>query len=204
MKNNKHVLPVAALAAFLMAAPLGACTTAPPMSAVQPDLTFAQYQNIPLAVSRIDVFEEYKAGANSNSVEHEFETPPGVAAHNLAKTKLVAAGAGNGKILRVFIDDASVQRQNLPVRTDLVGTFTRQPAEKYAARVTMRFELVDETAPDIVLGRANIGSDRTTSILENTSLADRDQAYLNLTEALMRDVYDGFRTTVQRTFGTPR
>lgn len=193
-------LAAAGIAASLA---LSGCMTSPPQSVMQPDLTFAQYQDVPLAVSRIEVLNMFQPKPAGQHVEHEFEVPPAAAAEKLAKTRLVAAGAGTGKILRVFIDDAAVTRQNLAVRDDFVGTFTRQPSEKYAARVAMRFELVDEMAPDIVLGRANISSDRATTILENTSLADRDQAYLNLTEALMRDIYEGFRTTVQRTFGAP-
>lgn len=181
---------------------LSGCMTSPPMSMAQPDLTFAQYQGIPVNVAKVEVFNQYTPPMDGRHVESEFQTPPATAAENLAKAKLLATGTAN--ILRVYIDEASVVMQKLPKDTGFMSTFVRQPSERYAARVALRFELVDATAPDIVIGRANISSDRTTTILENTSLADRDQAYLDLTEALMKDIYDGFVSTVQPNFGVPR
>ncbi len=201
MKKNKFTL-LAAVAAVALSVSVAACTSAPPMTLTQPDLTFAQMQEIPLAVAKIEIFDEYKSPMGGNNIEHEFATPPAVAAKNLIQSKLKPAG--DRQILRVFIDDASVRGEKLPVRTDFQGFFTREVSERFVARVALRFELVNEDAPDIVIGRANVSSDRTSSLVENASLADRDVVYTALTEALMRDLYEGFSTTVRGNFGMPR
>lgn len=201
MKKNKNPL-LAAVAAIALSISVTACTSAPPMTLTQPDLTFAQMQEITLAVSKIEIFDAYKSPMGGNNVEHEFSTPPSVAARNLIQSKLKAVG--DRQILRVFIDDASVRGQKLPIQTDFSGFFTRETSERFVARIALRFELVNEDAPDIVIGRANVSSDRTSSLVENASLADRDVVYTALTEALMRDLYEGFATTVRGNFGSPR
>lgn len=201
MKKNKFTL-LAAVAALALSVSVAACTSAPPMTLTQPDLTFAQMQEIPLAVAKIEIYDEYKQPMGGTNIEHEFATPPAAATRNLIQSKLKAAG--DRQILRVFIDDASVRAQKLPVRTDFEGFFTREVSERFIGRVALRFELVNEDAPDIVIGRANVSSDRTSSLVENASLADRDVVYTALTEALMRDLYEGFATTVRGNFGTPR
>lgn len=201
MKKNKFTL-LAAVAVVTLSLSVAACTSAPPMTLTQPDLTFAQMQEIPLAVAKIEIFDDYKPPMGGNNIEHEFATPPSVAAKNLIQSKLRAAG--DRQVLRVFIDDASVRGEKLPVRTDFQGFFTREVSERFVARVALRFELVNEDAPDIVIGRANVSSDRTSSLVENASLADRDVVYTALTEALMRDLYEGFSTTVRGNFGMQR
>lgn len=186
----------------LMAAPmLSGCTNAPPMTLNQPDLTFAQMQPIAVNVAKIEVFAEYKAPMAGPNIEHEFQTPPLESIRQLLQTKLTPAG--DRQILRAFIDDASVRMDRLKIRDDFMGTFYREPAERYIGRIAVRFELVNEDAPDIILARANISSDRNNSTLENASLADRDQAYMMLTESMMNDIYEGLRTTVKQSFGAP-
>ncbi len=200
MNRNKPV--VLAATALALALSLSACTSAPPMTLSQPELTFAQMQEIPLAVAKIEIYDEYKAPLGGVNVEHEFATPPAVATRSLIGDKLKAAG--DRRVLRVFIDDASVKAEKLAVRGDFAGLFTREPSERFIGRVALRFELVNEDAPDIVIGRANVSSDRTSTLYENASLADRDGVYMALTEALMRDLYEGFSTTVRGNFGMPR
>ncbi len=189
---------------LMMALSIGmaGCTSAPPMTLAQPDLTFEQLAPVSLAVSKIEIYDQYKSPMTGRNIEHEFSTTPAAAARRLIEKKLAATGTR--QILRVYIDDASVVRDNLPVAKDFWGEFSREPSEKMLARVALRFELVNEEAPDIVVGRASVVSDRTRSLLENTSLADRDRAYLNLTEELMSDLYAGFKTVVRDTFGAPR
>ena len=122
MKNSKPKM-LAAVAVIALTLGVAACTSAPPMTIEQPDLTFAQMQDVPLAVAKIEVFEEYKSPMGGANIEHEFATPPMVAARNLIQSKLKAAG--DRQVLRVFIDDASVKSQKLPVSNDFMGTLPR-------------------------------------------------------------------------------
>ena len=175
------------------------CASAPPVTSVLPDLTFAQLQPVALNVAKIEVFEEYKPGSKTGNIEHEFSPAPLAVARRIVDEKLQAQGSN--RVLRVFIEEASVISTPQPVVKNFWGNFRREVAERYDARVALRFELVNEEAPDIIIGRATVISDRTKSILENTTLAERDRINLSLNEAIAQDLYAGFRTTVAETFG---
>ncbi len=192
----KTVSKALALSVMLM---LSACIDAPPASSPKTELTFAQMQSIPLHVARVEVIDEFKSPVSGGHVEHLFPIAPSVAVKDLLAKKLSAEGVDN--ILRVIITDASVKEEKLAVTEDFLGNFRREPSERYNARVALRFELVNEQAPDIVIGNASVIGQRTKTVLEDTSPADRDRAYLLLTEELMTDVYNGLDTVVRDTFG---
>lgn len=182
----------------IFALALGACASAPPTTAL-PQLTFEQMQPISLNVARVEIIDAYRVPVSQDHVEHLLPVSPAETARKLVEKTLVPAGAGN--VLRVIIDDASARVQKLPVRDDFWGNFTREPSEKYHAHVALRFELADERAPDIVLGHASVIADRTKTVLEHVSPADRDRAYFALAEDLAGDIYNGLSTTVRDTFG---
>ena len=184
--------------ALILVLALSACVNAPPVTSQQVELTLGQMQPIALHVAKIEVFDEFKSPVTEGRVEHLFPTHPSVAAKSLVETKLKADGVDN--ILRVMIEDASVTEQKLKVANDFLSNFTREPSERYNARVALRFELVNEHAPDIVIAHATVIGQRTKTILENTSPADRDRAYVEMTEELMGDLYNGFDTVVRDTF----
>lgn len=178
---------------------LTACVNGVPGEVKPVDLTFPQFAPVQVNVAKVEVYDNFNPSAAAGHIEHEFPTAPDQAAKALLESKLQAGGSG--QILRAYIDDASVISEKQPLSDGLASTFTRETSEIYRAHMAVRFELADTAAPDIVIGRANVTSDRTTSILENTSLADRDRAAVNLTNTLMGDVYAGLKGTVNDTFG---
>lgn len=186
------------LAALALALSLAACTTAPPATNALPELTFEQMAPISLHVAKIEVHDEFRTPVTQDHVEHLFPKTPAAAARELVEKKLTADGFDN--ILRVIIEDASVIEQKLPVSNDFWSNFTREPSERYNARVSLRFELVNEQAPDIIIGHASVIGERTKTVIEGTSPADRDRAYIALTEELMGDLYNGLDTVVRNTF----
>jgi hypothetical protein len=178
-----------------------ACTAAPPATDSMPIQTFEQMQQIRLNVAKVEVSDEYQAPTGNGHVEYMFPVTPATATRQLIEKKLLAQGDQN--ILRVIIEDASAQRETLQVTNDFWGTFRNDPAERYMAQVKLRFELVSESAPDIVKGHASVIGKRGKTVMENASPADRDQAMTELNDALMADVYDGLNTVVRNTFGMP-
>lgn len=195
MKGNKSGFIVLVLAAFL-----AACSTVSPPEGVVPDLTFEQMPAVPLHVGKIEIIEAYHTSDTPPHVEHLFKTPPLVAARRLAERQLQAAG-GDDTILRVIIEDASIVAANLPVTEGVRGLFVQEVAQRYDARVAIRFELVRPDAPDIVIGHAEVTATRSKPILEGISPAERDRAFFELSESLANDVSAGFQTTVRDTFG---
>jgi len=177
---------------------LSGCVKSPPASR-PPDMTFANMKPLEMNVAKIEVQNNYRPPLQDPNVEHTFRTPPYVAAENLVKKQLIAAGTEN--LLRVNIDDASVIREELPLTQGFMGNFMHEPAERLRAKVLLRFELFDLKAPDIVIGHAEVIAKREKTLMEGTSLADRDRAYFNLTEDMMDDLNDGLRSVVKNTFG---
>ncbi|MBI3441197.1 MAG: hypothetical protein HY052_05265 [Proteobacteria bacterium] len=178
---------------------LSACTETLPMVPHPPDMTFDHFKKIELDVATIEVQNNYKPPMRDPYIEHLFPTPPYVAAANLVKRQLIATGSEN--TLRVLIDDASVVAEELPIARGLENLLTKEPAERLKAKVLLHFELVSPWAPDIVLGHAEVTARRTKTLLEGTSVAERERAYFSLTEDLMDDLNDGLRTAVKNTFG---
>jgi hypothetical protein len=177
---------------------LSACAESPPPPTL-PDLTFANVNPIPLNVARIEVTDAYRPPMRSPNIEHLFRVPPADAVKNLLNRALAAAGSE--KTLRVEIEDASVIDEKLPVAHGFIGAFSREPSDRYNAKVFLRFELVDPAAPDIVIGHAEVVAHRSHSILNGDSPAERDHAEFELTEALMKDVSDSLNGVVKDTFG---
>ncbi len=179
-------------------AALTGCMEGPPVS-TPPDMTFANFQPLPINAAKIEVVDNYKPPMQDPNVEHSFRTPPYVAAERLLKKQLVAAG--NDNVLRAIIEDASVVSEELPTTKGFMGAFTQEPSERLKAKVLVRFELVNPRAPDVVLGHAEVIAKRDKSLMESISPADRDRAYFSLTEDLMDDLNDGMRSIVKNTFG---
>lgn len=188
------------ICAFVCMLALSACAAMGPATAPQEvsGLTFDNMQAVPLNVAKIEVFDAFNAPVTEGHVEHLFPVSPAAAARKMAEQKLSAEGSDN--LLRVVIEDASVMERKLPVGRDFWSNFNREPSERYDARVSLRFELVNEQAPDIVIGHASVIAERTKTVLEGTSPAARDRAWNEMTDALMGDLYNGFDGVVRNTF----
>lgn len=198
MKNPKITHKARILAVLLAGVMMTACTLSPPAPDV-PELTFAQVQPVGVNAARIEVIDEYQSPMGKPNVEHLFKTTPAQAVHMLVQKQLVAQGPQN--TLRVIIEDASVKQKDLPVTTGVLGAFSKEPAQQYDARMAVRFELVDPTAPDIVMARARVNAARSRTVENNISPATRDLAFFGLTEDLMNDLQVGIAGTVKDTLG---
>jgi hypothetical protein len=183
---------------FCAALFLSACVEAAPGSR-PPAMGFDNVSPVILDVMKIEVIDNYHPPLKDPNVEHTFPTTPAVAVRKLAERQLVAEGGHN--ILRVIIEDASVVREEILREKKFWEVFRREPSERLKAKVLLRFELVSERAPDIVVGRAEVLAKRHKDLLEGISLADRDRAYFRLTGDLMDDVSDGMKNIVRNTFG---
>lgn len=193
-------------AALLAAAVLAGCVS--PVAAPTPErMDYSRAGAVQVNVAKVEFHNEYNPQPGGNNIEYTFKVTPAAAARQLVEEKLVAGGFE--KILRVTVEDASVLREVLPesekglLEKGIFGAFATGPAEQLTGRVALRFEMVAENAPDIILGRASLVADRQTTVAGNASLAAREQAYHNLTQAMMNDIATGLGNVVQATFNRP-
>jgi hypothetical protein len=182
---------------FLSALFLASCTS--DTAQTVPDLNYTNVPPISLNVAKIEVRDDYVPPMRPPNVDHLFRQPPDVTVRDLLDHALIPSGGP--KTLRVIIEDASVIDRKLPDGGGVLDAITPRPSDRYDAHMALRFELFDPAAPDIITGHASVIAQRSTTLMNNFSPADRDRAAFNLTESLMRDVQDGLRTTVRNTFG---
>lgn len=166
---------------------------------IPPHMVFNKYKVISINSAEIEIDNRYEMSQMPPHVEHYFPISLETTMKNLIDSKLLALGESNR--LKVIIDDLSVVKEKLPEGTGFVGSFRKHPTHILKSRVVMRFELVDEKRPEVILGHSTLVAKRDRPVYGNMSVADKEHAYYQLTEALVDDVYKGFADTVQKYFG---
>lgn len=174
----KRILIACALA---LSAPLAACQTAPPATQA-PQLTYAHLDGLSLNVAAIDVVSPYKPTYAKPHVEHLFPTPPADAVRRWASERLQASGTIGVGVLT--IRDASVEESELPRDESLEALFTHEQTLRYSAVLDVRLDLSAPQGEGFVEARAT----RSITLSENATLNDREQAWLKMTEELIRDL----------------
>ncbi len=186
------------LAMFAAVLILAACQGAPPVTET-PDLSFDTLPQISMNVARIEIVDAYQPPMKAPNVDHLFKLSPRQVARSVLEKQLVANGSVN--TLRVTIEDASVVKKDLPVAQGFTGIFNNEESEGYTARVHLKFDLLAEDSPGHVLADAFVTSDRSQTLLEDSSPADRDMMFFTFDENIMKDIRQGVEGTVRRTFG---
>lgn len=167
------------------------------------DVPGISYQNaapVKVTAGRIEISNAYNATMTVPYVEHMFRVTPAAAAQELVRRQIVAT-EGNPQVLRVIVEDASVRQTIQPKADGVAGMVKRAPDEKFDSRIALRFELAEQAAPDVIIGRAQVVATRERTLRGGATLAERDREYQDLTQALVNDLSQGISTTVQNTFG---
>lgn len=186
------------LAMFAAIALLAGCQNAPPDTQT-PQLVFDTLPVINMNVARIEIVDGYQPPMKAPNVDHLFKQPPREVARRVLEKQLVANGSVN--TLRVTIEDASVVKKDLRVTQGFAGFFNNEQSEEYSSRVHLKFDLLSDENGGNVVADAFVTSERSQTLLEDSSPADRDMAFFNLDEEIMKDLRHGIEGTVRRTFG---
>lgn len=186
------------MALFAAVVLLSSCQSAPPDTQT-PVLMFDTLPQISMNVARIEIVDGYQPPMKAPNVDHLFRQPPREIARRVLEKQLVANGSNH--TLRVIIEDASVVKKELPVSQGFTGFFTNEQSEEYASRVSLKFQLIADDTSDRVVADAFVLSERTQTLLEDASPAERDMAFFTLDENIMQDLRKGIEGSVKRTFG---
>jgi hypothetical protein len=186
------------MAMFVAVSLLASCQNAPPDSQT-PQLVFDTLPQISMNVARIEIVDGYQPPMKAPNVDHLFKQPPRDVARRVLEKQLVANGSNH--TLRVIIEDASVIKKDLPVSQGFTGFFSNEESEEYNSRVSLKFQLIADDTADRVVADAFVLSERTQTLLEDSSPAERDMAFFTLDENIMQDLRKGIEGSVKRTFG---
>jgi len=193
MKRRTFICAMVGLPAGLA---LGACASDQPIPSPVAQVGFQHLPTIRLNVADVRMRSEYKSPLKAPNVEHLFATPPEHALLDWADTRLIAApGAGTQAIAEFVVEDAHVIETKLPKTEGLKGMFTYEPTERFDARVDARLEI--SGGADGATGQVRVTSERSIEVSENATLAEREQAWMELLERLMADFNAQMDTEIQ-------
>ncbi len=183
-KLSLFILPVVALG-------LAACET-PVKIQKLPELTYGHLPPLKLNVAKIEVVVQYQPPLKEPNVEHLFPTPPLKALRRWASDRLRAVGrSGTAKL---FITNARAIETSLQKKTGVVATFTKQQSDRYDLTVDTVLEVSDGRRG----GRVSARVTRFSTLREDITINERDRAWFDQTEALIKDFNAEFEKNIRR------
>lgn len=157
------------------------CETAPPPR--QPDpLSFTNLPPLVFDLGRIEVVER-PAAPDVADVGHLFATPPAAGVRQWVQERLRASGAEG--LLRVTIEEASARATPLETNAAFEDLFTEEQAERLDLRLRVTVAAID--ASGAVRGHASADTQRSRTLREGLTLAERELIYHELLLALFDD-----------------
>ncbi len=138
---------------------LAACDTADPAKPL-PRLTYDHLAAISLAVSRVEVVNRYQAPLRRPNVDHRFDTRPGDALADWARSRIKAVGGP--ATARFIIEDASAVEERLRLDTSLKGVFKKEQSARYLIRLAGALEILDAGGRRAGNASARVIQGRTT------------------------------------------
>ena len=178
-------MPVLALMGVL-AGLLGGCEGPSAARPNFPDIRFTDRPPLRLDVASVEVVDRFVPSFKEPNVEHLFPVTPARAAGNWARDRLQATNPGSDRRARFVILDASAREIELPRTQGVRGAFTTDQAERYDAAIAVE---VDILGPRGFAERTvNAKASRSTTVAEGITQNQREQAWYDLTRALMADL----------------
>ncbi len=181
------------IGAYILLAGLGACTTAPP-AAQYPDLTYGHHGKIALDVGEIEIVSQYVPPLKPPHVEHLAPVQPEEAMRRWVRDRLEATRP-NGRA-RVTIKDARIVEVPLELTRGIRGFFTTDQSERYDAALEVVVEILDLRG--LPQGFVRVRAERSRTVSEDASLADRERVWFEITEALMNELNTELESSIRK------
>ena len=178
-------LTTSAVFAAALPATLTACASDSPIAGPVPEVGFQHLGPIRLNVARVEVQTAYQSPMKAPHAEHRFPTSPAQAMANWANSRLKAVGGSDSGTATFVIEDAAVVETKLDKTKGFKGMFTYEPSERYDATAVAR--LTVKNGQNGAHGEVKVSASRSVEVRENATLAEREKAWFELTEALMAD-----------------
>lgn len=168
------------LTALALLIVLTGCGT-PPTRAF-PEITFTNRPPIQLDVAQVEVVQSYQPSFQDPQVEHLFPQVPSEVMRRWVTDRLQPVGSAG--VARVYIEEASVRSDALARTPGVRGVFTIDQSERLTANFGMRVEIQSPRAN----GYAAAAAERSITVPEDATLAEREAIWFRLTESTMNDL----------------
>jgi hypothetical protein len=179
------------------AMPLAGCGNEPPPRQDFADLRFTAEPPLRLNVAAVEVNDEYRPNFDPPHFEQRFPIPLPHVADNWARDRLQAVGT-SGRAVAVVIDASAVEI-SLQKESGLTTVFTDQPDTQYHARVGIRVEARDDRGMSTRMAEAH--AERSVTMVEGTTLAERDRMLYQAETELMAELDHQLETQIRNNFG---
>lgn len=164
---------------------LAACAGDGPPPRSFPQLGWDHLPPFEFATNGPQITESFSNPNQEPHVEHLMPVPPSQAMRIWVGDRIRATGAGT-ETLRLDIREASVVEKPLPTKSGVTGFFTNEPEVRYEGRATVALQVLDPSGR--VEAEVTASTWRTKEILEKASLAQREQMWFDLVEAMVNDL----------------
>jgi hypothetical protein len=190
------VLPRLVILAGIALGGLAACTDAPPPRPNFGDIHVGT-PPIRLRVAAVDIVGEWQPSFHEPEVDHLFPVPPGRAIETWVHDRLIPAGGY--ATARFVIRNASATETALPRTAGIQGAMTNQATERYDVVADVRLDIIDATGR--VDRSVNARVARSETLLENLTPNQRDQAWYDMTRALVTQLDQQLETEIRNNLG---
>lgn len=168
------------ICAMLVAAVvLGGCDTPVPSRSF-PDISFSHKAPYNLDVATIEIESQPAPAPAKGTVVQELPVPLTAVAEKWARQRLKAVGQSGVAVVK--IDKASVVEESLKKTGGIRGAFTTDQTERYIGELEMSISIADNRGQ----ATARAGSNRTRTIAEDATLAEREKLWFDMVETLAR------------------
>lgn len=178
-----YILPVFIFCLFIPLLFIGGCSLAPE-AYEEPVLTFDHLEKQELPVARIQFLNQYSAPVTKNNIENKTRNAPLTTMQKWLEKRFVAVAPQD--TLRVYIEEASLVKKDLPVTDSIFGVFNVEPSQEYKARIFSKIEFLDDAG--VLKASYNIRAERQVSLPNNATLVEKDRTLFRLMENLMQSI----------------
>ena len=180
---------------FVIAGLASACETAITEKKFS-DLRYTHLPTISLAVARVDVINNYHTSAKKPHVESEFPISPAKVASNWLRDRISAVGGSD--VVQATVTKASVLEVPLKRSSGIRGAFTNDQSERYDATLALKIDIIDFRGN--LLGTVSSEAKRSQTVSEDSTLAQREQVWFRMVEAMMNDLNRSMEKQVAQYF----
>lgn len=174
---------LAAVGVVIGALALGACATKP-RAPRYPELTYGHHGVIGLDVASVEFRSTFVPPRKPPHVEHLSPANPVVAMERWTNDRLRAVGREG--TARVVLSNASLIETPLRVTGGVRGWFTTEQAARYDAAIEIAVQIID--AGGVQRAYTLARADRSRTVSENTTLAEREKVLFDLVEATTTEI----------------
>lgn len=183
---------------LVLLALLAACADRPAAKPVTPlTLDYTRLGPIKLAVSKLDFINHSPLVPPADAAAVSFKPQLADAAYRWGLDRLQPVAAEGVAVYNIA--NAKLTRTKLPQSGGINSWFTRQPAEKWVAALTVKLQVTN--AAGGFNGHAEATVTRSTTLPEGATASEQENAYRRVLLALMDDLNSAMTQAIQQHLG---